>query len=62
MRAEGMQYMFRALFCFAAVLLAHTAQADGLKVLWWQVGDFTASDPLANVPVELVFEELRNIV
>ena len=49
-----MQYMFRALFCFAAVLLAHTAQADGLKVLWWQVGDFTASDPLANVPVELV--------
>lgn len=55
-----MHLMFKALFCFAAVLLAATARADGdagLMVLWWQVGDWQdtseTGDSLGNVSVEL---------
>ena len=67
MKAKEMRSMFRAIFCFAAVLLASTACADGdsgLMVLWWQVGDWQdeteTGESLANVAVELVNGETSN--
>ena len=56
MAAGGKQLFARLLFCFAAIFLACTVRAedDGLRVLWWQVGDFTDPDSLENVAVERV--------
>ena len=57
MAAGGKQLFARLLFCFAAIFLACTVRAedDGLRVLWWQVGDVTdLTSPLSDVAVERV--------
>ena len=56
MTAEGKHIFARLLFGFAAIFLACTVRAedDGLRVLWWQVGDLTDPDSLENVAVERV--------
>ena len=58
MQLVGKQICARLLFAFAAILLACAVRADGLTVLWWQVGDWLDDTPtgesLAQVPVERV--------
>ena len=56
MMAGGKRLFARLLLGFAAIFLACAARAedDGLRVLWWQVGDFTNPDSLENVAVERV--------
>ena len=56
MAPVGKQLFARLLLGFAAIFLACAARAedDGLRVLWWQVGDFTDPDSLKNVAVERV--------
>ena len=56
MTAEGKHIFARLLFGFAAIFLACTVRAedDGLRVLWWQVGDMTDRTSLEEVEVERV--------
>ena len=56
MVSGGNKLFARLLFGFAAIFLACTVRAedDGLRVLWWQVGDLTDPDSLENVAVERV--------
>ena len=56
MAPVGKQLFARLLLGFAAIFLVCAARAedDGLRVLWWQVGDFEKPDSLKNVAVERV--------
>ena len=56
MTAEGKHIFARLLFGFAAIFLACTVRAedDGLRVLWWQVGDMTDPTSLGDVKVQKV--------
>ena len=56
MASGGKQLFVRLLLGFAAIFLACAARAEdsGLRVLWWQVGDWTDPDSLENVAVERV--------
>ena len=56
MASVGKQLFARLLLGFAAIFLACAARAEDsvLRVLWWQVGDFTDPDSLENVAVERV--------
>ena len=58
MRRGGRHLLARLLFGIAAVLLANAVHADGLTVLWWQVGDWQdeteTGESLGDVAVERV--------
>ena len=54
MRTVGIQCLPSLLLCSAMALFACAACADGLTVLWWQVGDWTDETETG--------ESLRNVV
>ncbi len=56
MAPVGKQLFARLLLGFAAIFLACAARAedDGLRVLWWQVGDMTDPTSLGDVNVQKV--------
>lgn len=56
MVSGGNKLFARLLFGFAAIFLVRTVRAedDGLRVLWWQVGDMTDRTSLEEVEVKRV--------